>query len=114
MTVSRRVFLLATVAFLSACASSHVTQEPQPATTLKVDNQGILDMTIYALRGAERVRLGIAGGLKTTVLPIPPRMVFGPTSLRFLGDPIGSNRNPVSDEISIAPGDQVTWTILSQ
>jgi hypothetical protein len=33
--------------------------------------------------------------------------------LRFLADPIGGNRAPVSDEIAVEPGDEVTLTIPS-
>jgi len=95
----------------SACMTSRGAQPSQATTVVEVDNQGVLDMTVYVMRGAERVRLGIAGGLKKTALPLPPNIVFGPTTLRFVADPIGSNRNSVSDEITVSPGDTVTWTI---
>ncbi len=110
MKTNRRQFLAAALVIVSACYSRNAPQA-QPAATLRVENQGVLDMTVYVMRGAERVRLGIAGGLKTTDLPIPADMVFGASTLRFVGDPIGSNRNSVSDQITVAPGDTVTWTI---
>lgn len=87
---------------------------PPPQTTLRVDNQAVLDMTIYALRGSERRRLGFAGALRVTLLQIPPSLIFGATPLRFLADPIGSNRAPVSEEISVSPGDEVTLQIPPQ
>ena len=111
MKNTRRQFFVAALVILSACYARTAQQSNQLATVLRVENQGVLDMTVYVMRGAERVRLGIAGGFKTTDLPIPSDMVFGASTLRFVGDPIGSNRNSVSDEITVSPGDTVTWTI---
>jgi hypothetical protein len=68
-------------------------------------------MTIYLIVGAQRVRLGQAGGNSTTRLRIPPQYVFGPTPLRFLADPIGASRTPISESITVVPGDEVTLTI---
>jgi hypothetical protein len=33
------------------------------------------------------------------------------TSLRFLADPIGSNRTPISEEITVEVGDEVVLRI---
>ena len=112
MKTTRRQFFAAALVIVSACYSRNAQQlSNQPAAVLEVDNQGVLDMTVYVFRGAERVRLGIAGALKKTDLPIPSDMVFGASTLRFVGDPIGSNRNSVSDQITVSPGDTVTWTV---
>ena len=81
---------------------------------LRVDNQSVADMTIYALRGSEKIRLGLATGVKVSMLTIPSYLIFSATSLRFLADPIGSSRTPVSDEITVSPGDVVTLTIPPQ
>ena len=101
----------------TACTSHQAAQTtPAPAeqrTVLKVDNQAFLDMTIYVLNGAQRIRLGIAGGKTVTSLTIPAYLIHGVAPLRFLADPIGGNRVPVSDEIAVQPGDEVTLTIPS-
>jgi hypothetical protein len=81
---------------------------------LRVDNQSVADMTIYALRGSEKIRLGLATGIKVSMLTIPPYLISSATPLRFLADPIGSSRTPVSDEITVSPGDVVTLTIPPQ
>lgn len=111
MRVSRRYFLVSAVAVLSACTSSQGPQQPDVATALKVDNQSSSDMTIYALRSGQRIRLGLATGLKVSTFTIPSSLIFGATPLKFLADPIGANRLPVSDEITVSPGDVVTLTI---
>ena len=85
--------------------------EPIPPTRLKVENQAFLDMTIYVFRSSQRVRLGIANGSSTTRMTIPANLIFGSTPLRFQADPIGGNRQPVSQEISVSAGDEVTLII---
>jgi hypothetical protein len=94
---------------LTACggSKSRSAPAPQPRTTVRVENQGFSDMTIYAVRSGQRVRLGTASGNSTTTFTIPPNLIFGATPLRFIADPIGANRTPVSDEITVQPGDQV-------
>lgn len=111
MRVSRRGFLAAAAGFLVACAHSRAPIDPNAETRLRVENQASLDMNIYVLRGSERIRLGTATSLNTTILKIPKHLIFGATPLRFMADPIGSNRTPVSDEIVVVSGDEVTLRI---
>lgn len=84
-----------------------------PPTTLRVVNNGYLDMDVFAVRDAgQRIRLGTATGSSTTVLKIPADVLVGiSTQLRFIADPIGGTRNSVSTSILVNPGDQVTLTI---
>lgn len=87
---------------------------PRPAnmrTIVSVDNRAFLDMTIYVLDGTQRVRLGTANGSTVTHLTIPPHLVRGGAPLRFICDPIGSDRTPISDEIVVEPGDNVSLFI---
>ena len=107
---TRRHFIVAMLGLaLVACggSKSRSAPAPQPRTTVRVENQGFSDMTIYAIRSGQRVRLGVAPGNSPTTFTIPANLIFGATPLRFLADPIGSNRTPVSDEITVQPGDQV-------
>jgi hypothetical protein len=115
MRYTRRAFLAAAaVIALSACASAKTNSNPQEPTILNVDNRAVLDMTVYVLRSSQRIRLGTANGLSTTRLTIPSSLVFGATTLRFMADPIGSNRVPISDDITVLPGDEVTMIIPPQ
>ncbi len=102
--------LMAVVAFTSSCATGKNYQD-RPRTTVEVDNQSLSDMTIYVLRGSQRVRIGIASGLRKTALTIPQGIVFGATSLSFLADPIGGTATPVSQEITVSEGDTVILRI---
>lgn len=83
------------------------SQEVERPTTLRVRNQGFLDVNVYAVRGSQRVRLGTVTGNTTQVLRIPGFLMNGITPLRFLADPIGNQRTPTSEEIVVTPGDEV-------
>jgi len=78
---------------------------------LQVENQGFTDMVIYAVSSGQRIRLGLATGNSTKTFTIPRYLAGGVGPIRFLADPIGGNRTPVSEEMSVQPGDLVTLTI---
>jgi len=112
-TLTRRAAVALLLSVLAvACGRRPTTAagEMNAPTTLRVENQAFLDMTIYVLRGGQRYRLGIANGNSTARFVIPATMVGG-QALAFLADPIGSSRTPVSQEIVVVPGDEVTLMI---
>lgn len=113
MTIARRAFLGVLLAMAAACTTAAGRQRAAdtPRTTVSVDNQALLDMTIYVISGSQRIRLGTARGLGTTVLTIPPSLVFGASSLGFQADPIGGNRSPVSETIAVSEGDEIVLRI---
>ena len=114
------LLLAAALAAAPACArrgagaGDEISREGagETRTSVRVENLSFSDMTIYVVRsGSQRIRIGQAGGNRTTVLEIPRYLVSVPTPLRFIADPIGSNRTPVSDEITVIPGDEVVLHI---
>lgn len=98
---------------LAACGSRSSEPGPNPESSalLQVDNRGFVDMVIYAVRSGQRIRLGLATGNSTRSFTIPSHVIRGAGSLRFLADPIGGERTPVSEEMIVQPGDIVTFTI---
>ena len=104
-------FFLAGAAGCNAFKHTSDTTEPAQPTIVQVDNQGFLDMTVYAARSSQRVRLGIATGNGKTNFNIPSILMSGLTPLHFVADPIGGRRASVSQEITVAPGDTVVLTI---
>ena len=106
----RWLLVAATIAFFPACASSR-NYEERPRTFVEVDNQALADMTVYVFRGAQRVRLGLATGLRKTRFTIPQGIVFVSTTLRFQADPVGGSATPVSEEISVTEGEEVVLRI---
>ncbi|MDB4916593.1 MAG: hypothetical protein JWM95_4237 [Gemmatimonadetes bacterium] len=102
------------LAFGAAChnaSNEDETVEPMPPTTLTVKNQAFLDMNVFVYRSTQRMRLGTATGSNTTKFTIPPTLLFGTTALRFQAVPIGGNRQSVSQEISVTPGDDIDLMI---
>jgi hypothetical protein len=107
--------LLVCIMLLAGCSKPQEDEEfPSPKdakTSVSVDNRGFLDMTVYVIDGSQRIRLGVANGNRVTDLTVPQHLVRGAAHLQFLCDPIGGNRAPVSDEITVEPGDHVTLVI---
>jgi len=105
--------LLALAVLSAACghAARSGAPEPQPKTTVKVQNQNFLDMDVFVLQGGQRIRLGMVGGLSTQVLTLPDYIVRSSPQLRFEVHPIGGRDNPRTETISVQPGDQVELTI---
>ncbi|GJG87110.1 hypothetical protein tb265_22910 [Gemmatimonadetes bacterium T265] len=106
-------FVAVAVSFSAACAHHHKPDPNAPPveeagpTTVRVQNQGFLDMNIYVYRGEVRSRLGTVTGNSTAVLTIPKTFVLPGTQLRFVASPIGGQRSPVSEEVTVSPGDEV-------
>ncbi|HEY9449645.1 MAG TPA: hypothetical protein VIQ60_07810 [Gemmatimonadaceae bacterium] len=113
--VMRTIGAVALCLGLVACArgakSNGATARAPEKTTVRVENQGFADMTIYVFAGGQRVRLGMATGNSTSTFTLPAYLVGGLQTMRFIADPVGSDRAPVSDEITVQPGDQVELTI---
>lgn len=105
--------LLAVCLATTACASSGSNAAAAKAepTTVLVDNQALMDMTIYIWRSAQRIRLGTATGVSKTRFTIPQGIVSGITTVRFQADPIGSSRAPISEQITVSEGDEVELRI---
>jgi hypothetical protein len=111
----KRIFTSSVLALAAvSCTTLHrgsANDTERGPTIVQVDNQGFLDMTVYASRSGQRQRLGIAPGNSKANLQVPQILMSGLTPLRFIADPIGGNRASVSQEITVAPGDTVVLTI---
>lgn len=115
MSFLNRTSLLLVLA-TTACAgrSQDTTPEPTESAAVQVQNQGFSDMVVYAINGGQRIRLGLATGNSTNTFTIPRHLIRGAGGIRFLADPVGGNRTPVSEEMTVNPGDIVTLTIPPQ
>lgn len=110
--IGMAMLLMASVA---ACASGGANGNgggDNEATYVVVDNRSRFDMTIYVVRDSgQRVHIGRATSNTTARLRIPPDLMFGLTSLRFLADPLAGSGEPISNEIVIQPGEEITLVI---
>jgi len=101
------------VIFLVSCTSTHKETGLRSTvkTRVEVENQKFLDVTVFVLRGSQRIRLGTVPALTTRSFVIPENLVVNVKELRFLADPIGSRETPVSEEIAVRPGETVELVI---
>jgi len=107
------VLVMATGISLGGCV--HTSQVPQDAperTVLKVENQGFPDMNVFVLsEGSNRVRLGTVTGTSNAYFTLPAYLIRGIRELRFQALPIATPRGPVSQSITVTPGDTVVLVI---
>jgi hypothetical protein len=108
-----RLALFLLLAGLASCGGRDPDSNISPSSSamLQVENRGFADMVVYAVSGAQRTRLGLANGNSTKSFTIPPSLLRGSGPLRFLADPIGGSRSPISEEMVVQPGDIVSLTI---
>ena len=85
--------------------------DPRAEVAVTVDNQNFLDMNVFLVRGGQRIRLGTVPGLTSRILMVRPDLVGYGAELRFELHPIGGRSNPVSETISVRPGDVIQLTI---
>lgn len=107
------VLLSIGVAFAAGCAhSSQMPEEGPLRTVLKVENQGFPDMNVFVLPEASgRVRLGTVTGTSNAYFVLPDYLLRGTRELRFQALPIATPGGPISQSITVTPGDTVVLTI---
>lgn len=84
---------------------------PLAETAVTVDNQNFLDMNVYIVRGGQRIRLGMVPGLSKQILMVKPELIGYGTEVQFEVHPIGGRGNPITETISVKPGDVIQLTI---
>ena len=105
------VLLLLTLAAAACHRGAVAPINPQAEVAVTVDNQNFLDMNVFLIRGGQRVRLGMVPGLSSRILMVRPDLIGYGTELQFELHPIGGRANPVTETISVRPGDVIQLTI---
>ena len=116
MRTLRSALLLAALSLApaAACVRGSKTAPEEPATYLRVENQALSDATIYVWQSSSRLRLGRVSSLSTATMRIPASQIFGPTPLRFQLDFLAGNRTPLTESITVVPGDTVVLQVPPQ
>jgi hypothetical protein len=116
MRASRTAILLAALSLApaAACVRGSKTGPEQAPTYLRVENQATSDATIYVWQNSTRLRLGNVSSLSTSTLRIPSSQIFGPTPLRFQLDVLAGSRTPLTESITVVPGDTVVLQVPPQ
>jgi hypothetical protein len=105
----------------TACATggaqgkkSEVTPQPELPVSVMVTNYNWSDVTVYAVQGGARSRLGtvVTNGTRTFTLPRSFSHIAG--EIRLLADPIGPLGGFDSGPILLVPGQQVALSLMEQ
>jgi hypothetical protein len=84
---------------------------PRAEVAVTVDNQNFLDMDVFIIRGGQRLRLGMVPGISSRILMVRPELIGYGTEVQFEVHPIGGRGNPITETISVRPGDVIRLTI---
>lgn len=112
------VAVMAVAVFSGACApatgvgsGSYAPEELFPGRkappVVRVTNNNWSTMTVYAVQGTSRFRLGMVTSMSTAVLRIPASILASASGLRLLADPIGGSETFQTPAIHVSPGDEV-------
>ncbi|MBW3534699.1 MAG: hypothetical protein KY453_05700 [Gemmatimonadetes bacterium] len=78
---------------------------------VEVTNNNWMDMTVHAVRGGTRVRLGTVTTGSSQRFDLPRSLNARAGDLHLVADPIGSQRMHQSRPIMVEPGGLVRWSL---
>lgn len=101
---------------LASCAGKQKATTralPTEPTSLRVENNNWLDVTIYVVHDGQRSRLGAATAAHTTDLSIAPTLLGQTGVIQLIADPIGSSKSVASPRVVVKPGTRLVWTLAT-
>lgn len=94
-------------------AEDEVTAADQGEFVLRVINSHYLDITVYVLRGAERVRVGMVTGNSRQDFVLPGRLLGLGGQISLFGSVSTSNAVVRSNPVLVRRGQFVEWRLES-
>ncbi len=101
---------LLAVLLLAGCGSTREADEPGGAP-VRVTNRNWVSMEVFVVGQSRRVRLGRVASGKTRRFNITASLLSGATPLRFVMESSGPERDVLSEEIIVVPGEEVILVI---
>jgi hypothetical protein len=117
MSLRNNLAIAASALMIGACAPAvqqSAGNHSNPQATVAVRNDNWLDITVYLVRGVQRVRLGSVTSMSNAEFRIPQQYVLGVSDVTFQADPIGSRETYVSPPIQVYDGARVQLKIENQ
>ena len=87
---------------------------PGSEVMVRVENRGWNDVVVSVYAGGIWERLGTATAAQTTNFPVPWRKFDAGGSTRFRADPTNGGAAVLTDNLLLAPGKLVVWTLQLQ
>lgn len=81
--------------------------------TVRVTNNNWSNMTVYAVRGTSRFRLGMVTSMATEVFRLPGALADA-GGVRLLADPIGGSEQFITPTVQVRSGDEVKLELQNQ
>ena len=94
-------------------AEDEVSAVDQGEFVVRVINNHYLDVTVYLLRGAERVRVGVVSGNSRQDFVLPGRLLGLGGQISLLGTVSTSNAVVRSNPVLVGRGEFVEWRLES-
>ncbi len=110
----RATTVIIVAGLLCGCASGGRAGPGEAAAgsvTVEVTNYNWSVIHAYVIVSGQRYSLGLVTTNSTESFPLPRGALTARRSLVFLAVPIGSPVAYLSDELLVAPGDTIVWTI---
>lgn len=86
-------------------------EPPHAPITLEVRNNNWSDITIYAIRSGQRMRLGTVIATQSTNMVVPPDMLGPGGEVRVYAQAIGGYARYTSPKVYASPGATVTLNL---
>ena len=111
LTVAALVAVPAAAAQTAPEERSETPPTVSQRTTVHVINNNWHDITVYAVRGGYRRRLGLVNSFAKREFTLPPNFLIPSDELRLIADPIGRRGAFVSQPLLVNAGDVVEWRL---
>lgn len=85
-----------------------VAKEP---TLVFVRNNNYLDMTVWAINGGRRFRLGTVGGFGERQFALPASLLNQAHDIILFVDPVGGTAGWATPPLLVNPGDVIEWRV---
>ena len=104
-----------TAVFVSGCASTSApvtgrSQMPASIATITVENRRLTDISVSALVGGTRIRLGAVDSQSSRTFAVP-RMIPIPSDIELLATARLDDENYSSLPIAVGPGDSIVFIV---
>jgi len=114
-TARHAALAIAAATLMTACSNAtYPTREAarqNAPTQVLVRNHNWMDMTVYAIKNSQRVRIGQVTSNATARFSLPRGIDASSGAIQLEADPVGSNESFVSQPITVEQGTVLNWTI---
>lgn len=114
--------MLAAAVSVAACATTsrtagtgtEILNGEDERSVVKVENRNWSDVTVYAVTGGLRQRLGSVSSMGSASFRVPTHLLAGSRDLRLLIDPIGGGQEYLSPAVPVYGGQEVSFHVQNQ